>query len=105
MAPRPEPVQPMPSQPERKAPTPDQVPDVVPGAPDPLDPSRRPDAGVTEVPAPTVKGSHEPMQTPTDAGVHDAVTLPEEVPDALPGDAARRPESMSANETTSFNCC
>jgi hypothetical protein len=103
MAPRPEPVQPTPSSPDRKAP--------VPGAPDPLDPTKTgptiptPDAGITEL-APKFQSSVEstPMQrapkhTPADAGVNDAVTLPDEVPDALPPDAARRPES------TSFHCC
>lgn len=105
LAPRPEPMQPLPSQPERKAP--------VPGAPDPLEPKTpSPDAGVMQMPSPQVQGTHEPMQqgapkpqAPTDAGVHDAVALPEEIPDALPGDAARRPESTGSTQSSGFNCC
>ena len=102
LAPRPEHVQPMPRDP--KAP--------VPGAPDPMDPAKTgptvpapPDAGapVTEIPSPSIQGSHEtiPMQkpTPVDAGVQDALGLPSEVPDAMPPDANKRPES------TSYHCC
>ena len=100
LAPRPEPVQPMPSGPEpTKAP--------VPGAPDFPTP---PDAGATppttNIPAPQFKSSGEtlpvqnaPKQQPVDAGVSDAVVLPEVIPDALPSDAARRPES------TAYACC
>ena len=91
MAPRPEPVQPMPGGTDPKAP--------VPGAPDPI---RVPDAGapVTSVPSPKLESSHEPMQTtPGDAGTSDAVEMPKQVPDAMPPDASKRPESVS------FACC
>ncbi len=96
LAPRPEPMQPVPDQ--KKAP--------VPGAPDPLAPTKTgptvtPDAGVTET-SPKFESSHEmiPAQsTPPDAGVQDAVALPNEVPDALPPDASKRPESAG------FACC
>ena len=91
LAPRPEPVQPMPGSPE-----PSKAP--VPGAPD----FPTPDAGAptTNIPAPQFKSSAETMQKPPgDAGVNDATVLPQEIPDALPGDAARRPES------TAYNCC
>lgn len=95
LAPRPDQVQPMPD--HKKAP--------VPGAPDPLDPARTTvpthDAGVSET-QPKFESSVEmiPAQaTPPDAGVQDAVALPDEVPDALPPDASKRPES------TAFHCC
>lgn len=92
LAPRPEPMQPVPSGPE-----PSKAP--VPGAPDFPTP---PDAGAptTNLPAPQFKSSGEPMQkAPVDAGVNDAAVLPQDIPDALPPDAARRPES------TAYNCC
>jgi autotransporter family porin len=97
LAPRPEPVQPTPSSPE-----PSKAP--VPGAPDFPTP---PDAGAgptTSIPAPQFKSSGEPLPVqnapaPSDAGVSDAVVLPEVIPDALPSDAARRPES------TAYACC
>jgi hypothetical protein len=91
LAPRPDRVQPVPTEPSK-------VP--VPGAPDFPTP---PDAGA---PVPLTraefKGSVEPQHgsaTPADAGVSDATVLPEEVPDALPPDANRRPRS------TAFACC
>jgi hypothetical protein len=80
----------------------------VPGAPDfPTPPdggAPPPPSPTTNLPAPQFKSSGEPMQnapkqTPTDAGVSDAVVLPQEIPDALPPDAARRPES------TAYACC
>ena len=85
LAPRPEPVQPTPS----NAP--------VPGAGDPLKKAMTPDAGAAvSVPAPQFNSSAEP-QAPADAGV-DAV-LPEEIPDALPPDANRQPQAAG------FHCC
>jgi hypothetical protein len=96
LAPRPDPVQPVPTGEPSKAP--------VPGAPDfPT----RPDAGspTTSIPAPQFKRSAEtlPVQSgsnvPTDAGVSDATVLPQEIPDALPIDAGKRPES------TAYACC
>ncbi len=94
LAPRPEPMQPIPSGEPSKAP--------VPGAPDfPT----RPDAGAptTNIPAPQFKSSAETLPTqsgsnaPTDAGVSDATVLPKEIPDALPSDANKRP--------TAHACC
>ena len=96
LAPRPQPVQPMP---EERDPAPTTTPPPLPGAPDPLPPPT-PDAAVTEVPTPEVRGAGYPMQqAPGDAGTQDAVTLPSEVPDALPPDANKQPES------TAFVCC
>jgi len=93
LAPRPEPVQPMPSS-DRPAPSPTNAP--VPGAPDPIPP----DAGVIEQPAPEVRGEAFPQQQqPVDAGTSDAVVLPPAVPDALPPDASKQPQS------TAFVCC
>ena len=99
LAPRPEPVQPLPS-----GPPPTTAP--VPGAPDFPTP---PDGGAppppsANIPAPQFKSSVEtmqnaPKQVPADAGVSDAAVLPQEIPDALPPDAARRPES------TAYACC
>ena len=95
LAPRPQPVQPMP---EERDPEPATTP--LPGAPDPLSPPT-PDAGpVTEVPTPEVRGATYPMQQPpADAGTQDAVAMPPAVPDALPPDANKQPES------TAFACC
>jgi hypothetical protein len=91
MAPRPEPMQPAPGQPNPKAP--------VPGSPDPL-PAPPDGAPVTYVPAPQFESSVEPMGVEPDAGVpSDAVALPPEVPDALPSDASKQPESPE------FPCC
>ena len=95
LAPRPEPVQPVPSE---TKPAPTTTPPIVPGSPDPI-PG---DAGVTEVPTPEVRGErHFPQQKPpVDAAGVDAVELPAEIPDALPPDASKRPES-----TAGFTCC
>lgn len=87
LAPRPEPVQPVPGQPNPKAP--------VPGAPDPL---RVPPDGapVTDLPSPQFQSSGA---EPSDAGVtNDVVELPP-IPDALPADASKQPE------TPTFPCC
>jgi hypothetical protein len=89
---------------EPLAPKPDPVPaqKPVPGAPDPLDPSRErpptqpPDAGSPiNIPAPQFRSGQTP---PGDAGVEDALDLPP-VPDSLPPDANKQPESAA------FNCC
>jgi hypothetical protein len=94
MAPRPEPVQPMPSH-DPNAP--------VPGSPDPIKVTT-PDAGapVTSMPSPKLESSHEdsvPMQKPpADAGVQDAVAMPP-VPDSLPSDANKRADQAA------FSCC
>ena len=88
LAPRPEPVQPVPEAPK---PSPTTTP--VPGAPDPIPP----DAAVMEVPTPEVRGERF-QKPPVDAGP-DAAVLPEEIPDALPPDASKQPES------TAYACC
>lgn len=87
MAPRPDPMQPAPGQPNPKRP--------VPGSPDPL-PAPPDGAPVTrDLPAPQFQSSGD---TPADAGA-DAVVLPPDIPDALPSDANKQPESVS------FKCC
>jgi hypothetical protein len=102
LAPRPEPMQPVPGQPNPKAP--------VPGSPDPL-PAPPDGAPVTDLPAPQFHSSG----TEPDAGSagdavevgaepdggsvpSDAVELPP-IPDSLPADANKQPESPA------FPCC
>lgn len=82
LAPRPEPVQPMPADPKSE---PTTTP--VPGAPDPI-PA---DAAATAVPVPEVRADRF-QSSAVDAGT-DAAVLPQQIPDALPLDANKQPES------------